>query len=677
MPVRTVSLVPGVNAEVTAALGQAQIIDSQLIRFKMAGSQLLPEKLGGWAKFYPVPFGSPVRALHAWEGINADTWLAAGCEQSLDVIHAGLATDITPRTLRTNPTPDFSTTSGSNVVTVVDAGITPSVYDSIDLLTPIAVGGLVLQGSYPVRTVVSTTSYTIEAGSNAASTVANSGSVPVFTTTSGTPQINVLLTNHGLSVGNTFYAPVSTTVGGIAVLGAYIVQGVTDADNFTIVASIAAASSASGAMNGGDAAIQYYIAIGPQLADAGYGVGTYGEGAYGLGVSPTPSQGSPITTTNWTLDNWGEILLACPANAPIYSWSPDSGFTTAVKITTAPSVNGGIFVSNAAQILIAWASSINDVQDPLLVQWSDSGDYTQWQALTTTQAGNFRIPTGSKIAGGRAGPQFNLIWTDIDVWAMDYIGYPDVYGFNKLATNCGLIGRHAHCTSGASVYWMGNKQFYAMTSGSVTPIPCPVWDFIFQDLDTANLDKICCASNSGFSEVTWYFPSKSGGTGEIDSYVKVNTANGFVWDFGRLQRTAWIDQSVVGQPIGGTANGTIYQHEISPDADGQPLVSSFTTGDFQIADGDELQFVDWIIPDFRYGAYESPQHAALQVTLSFTNYPGAARSSVGPYSMTATTPYVNTRLRARFAAIFAQSSDLGSFWRLGALKLRAAPDGRL
>src|SRR6185437_2628384 len=137
------------------------------------------------------------------------------------------------------------------------------------------------------------------------------------------------------------------------------------------------------------------------------------------------------------------------------------------------SVNGGIFVSNAAQILIAWASSINGVQDPLLVQWSDSGDYTQWQALTTTQAGNFRIPTGSKVVGGRAGPQFNLIWTDIDVWAMDYIGYPDVYGFNKLATNCGLLGRHAHCTAGASVYWMGNKQFYAMTAGSVTPIPCP------------------------------------------------------------------------------------------------------------------------------------------------------------------------------------------------------------
>jgi len=677
MAVHTITLAPGVNAEVTKALGQAQIVSSQLIRFRMAGNQILPEKLGGWAKFYPIAFGSPVRALHAWEGINADTWLAAGCEQSLDVIHSSTASDITPRTLRTNPTPDFSTTSGSDVVTIVDAGFTPSVYDSLVLLTPIAVGGIVLQGAYQIRTVVSSSSYTIESATDATSTVTDGGDVPVFSTTSGSPQVNVMLTAHGLSVGETFYASVPTTVGGITISGAYLVQDVADADNFTIVASVVAASTDSASMNGGDAAIQYYIALGPQITDAGYGVGTYGEGAYGLGVSPTPSQGSPITTTNWTLDNWGEILIACTANGPIYTWSPDSGFTTAVKLLTAPSVNGGIFVSNAAQILIAWASSINDVQDPLLVQWSDSSDYTQWQALSTTQAGNFRIPTGSKIVGGRAGPQFNLIWTDIDVWAMDYIGYPDVYGFNKLATNCGLIGRHAHCTSGASVYWMGNKQFYAMTSGSVTPIPCPVWDFIFQDLDTDNLDKICCASNSGFSEVAWYFPSKSGGTGEIDSYVKVNTGNGFIWDFGRLQRTAWIDQSVVGQPVGATANGTIYQHEISPDADGQPMASSFETGDFQIADGDELEFVDWVIPDFRYGYYADDQNAAMQLILSFTNYPGAPRSSVGPYNMTSTTPYVNTRLRARFVSMLVQSDALGSFWRLGGIKLRAAADGRL
>lgn len=677
MPVQSVALVPGFNAELTSALGQATVLTGTLVRWRMGGQQVLIEKLGGWAKFYPLAFGSPVRALHAWEGLNADTHLAVGCETSLDVITAGVAQNITPTTLVTNPAVNFSTTSGSPVVTIVDAGVTTSLFDSIYLLTPVAVGGLVLQGSYPVSTVVSASSYTINAASNATATVTNGGAVPVFTTVSGSPFVNVMLTGHGESVGESFSVPTPTTVGGITISGNYVVQAIVDADNFTIITSQAATSSASGSMNGGNASIEYFIAISPAAPAAGYGLGGYGTGGYGIGIAPIPSPGTPITTTNWTLDNWGEILLACPANGPIYTWSPDSGFSNAVRIINAPLINGGIFVSNTTQILIAWASSLGGVQDPLLIQWSDSGDYTDWTASALTQAGNFRIPTGSKIVGGMAGPQFNVIWTDLDVWAMDYVEPPLVYGFNKLATNCGLIGRHAFATADAAIYWMGNKQFYVMTGGSVTSIPCPVWDFIFQDLDSNNLDKICCASNNGFGEVSWFFPSLSGGTGEIDSYVKVNVNLGFIWDFGRLQRTAWIDQSVVGQPIGGDANGNVFEHEISPDADGQPMLSSLGTGDFQVADGNQLNFVDWIIPDFRFGYYEGQPSAILALSLSFTDYPGSSTTTVGPYNITSTVQYINTRLRARYASLEISSSDLGSFWRIGNLKLRATPDGML
>lgn len=675
MAIQSVALIPGVNAEVTPALGQAQVVNSQLIRWRMAGNQVLAEKLGGWQKFYPLAFGSPARALHAWEGINSDTHLAVGCQSSLDVITAGTASDITPHTLITNPAVDFSTTSGSASVTIVDPGITVSTFDSIYLLTPVAVGGLVLQGAYQVASVVSSTSYSITASANASSTVANGGAVPTFTTVSGSPVVTVDLTAHGESVGNQFPVPTPTTVGGITISGVYVVQSIVDADHFTITASQAATSSATASMNGGNAEIEYFIAISPTVPSAGYGVGTYGTGAYGLGISPSPSPGNPITTTNWTLDNWGEILLACPANGPIYSWSPDSGFSNATKVFSAPLVNGGIFVSNTTQILVAWASSIESVQDPLLVQWSDSGDYTNWAVSALTQAGNFRIPTGSKIMGGFAGPQFNVIWTDLDVWAMDYIEPPLVFGFNKLATNCGLIGRHAFTTADADVYWMGNKQFYLMRGGAVTPIPCPVWDFIFQDLDTNNLDKICCASNNGFGEVAWYFPSKSGGKGEIDSYVKVNVDLDYIWDFGRLQRTAWIDQSVVGQPMGADASGYVYQHEVSKDADGQPMQPSLTTGYFQVADGNQLNFVDLIIPDFRFGFDEAPPGANLSMSMNFTDYPGTSPFSVGPYNITSTVDFIDTRLRARYASMTIGSSDLGSFWRMGNLKIRSVPDG--
>lgn len=675
MALETISLLPGVNTQSTPTQNAAAIQTSQLIRFKAAGQGILVEKLGGWQKFYSASIGSPVREMHAWEGINSDTHLGVGAQNTLGVISAGFFQDITPRILVSDTTPNFSTTSGSKTVGIVDANITTTIYDTIYIRVPVAIGGIVLQGAYAIALVTGANSYNITAASAATATVANAGTVPLFTTTLNSPTVNVALANHGLSVGGSFAVPTPTTVGGITISGTYIVQTVVDANNFTINDSSAATSGTSGSMNGGNVEIAYYIGIAPAPTSAGYGIGGYGLGAYGTGVPPSPSPGTPITTTNWTMDNWGEILIAAPTNGPIYTWAPDSGYTVATKLLSAPVINGGVFVSEPSQILVSWASSINGVQDPLLVQWSNAGDYTNWAVTSQTQAGGYRLPTGSKIVGGLQGPQFAFIWTDIDVWAMQYIQPPFIFGFDKLAKQCGLIARHAACVVNSSVYWMGSNQFYVYAGAGVQPIVCSVWDFIFQDLDQNNLDKIHVAPNNGFGEVAWYFPSASGGTGEVDSYVKFN----FIlncWDCGRLNRTAWIDQSVLGQPIGASSVGYIYQHEVAPDADGQQMGEFFTTGLAQISQGENLMFVDWLIPDFRYGTYAGPQNASLNITLNYTDYPGAVQKTKGPYQVSSTVDYRNPRVRAREIGFTAAGIGIGTFWRLGGLRYRAAPDGK-
>jgi len=678
MPLRSVKLLPGVTTEVTPTQGMAQVVSTQLIRWRYAGEGIgvVPEKLGGWEKFYPISLGSPVRYLHAWEGINADRRLAVGCTESLNVIFNGSNSIITPFTLVTNPEVDFSTTASSNEVTIVDAGITTSIFDSIYLTTPVAVGGIVLYGTYQINTIASTTSYTILAAEPATSTVADGGAVPVFSTTASSSFVNVELANHGESVGDSFPISTSTTVGGITLFGNYLVYAVVDADNFTVVASNAATATATASMNGGDASITYYIGASPSQPAAGYGLGGYGDGGYGEGVAPTPTPGTPITTTNWSMDNWGEILLAAPAGGALYSWSQDSGFTDAVRVLNAPLINGGIFVAEPSQILVSWGSSFTPVLDPLQINWSSSGNFTNWTVSTTTQAGGFRIPTGSRIIGGLQGPQTGLIWTDLGLWAMDYIEPPLVFGFNSIANNCGLIARNAACVFNNNVAWMGFYNFFLLSGGTVSVIPCPVWDYVFQDLDTDNLDKITCAVNSDFGEIAWYFPSRSGGDGEVDKYVKVNYLNGFVWDFGILQRTAWIDQNVLGRPIGGDASGYVYQHETSPDADGQPMVTSLSTGYFEISDGEDLSFVDWVFPDFRYNYYPDTPAAVLSMQFGIADYPNDMPKNVGPYNITSSIPYINTRFRSRLASMTVGSSDLGTFWRLGALKIRTAPDGK-
>jgi hypothetical protein len=199
---------------------------------------------------------------------------------------------------------------------------------------------------------------------------------------------------------------------------------------------------------------------------------------------------------------------------------------------------------------------------------------------------------------------------------------------------------------------------------------------VFQNLDQTNLSKIRVAVNSRFTEIQWFYPSVTGGTGEVDSYVKLNLVLG-LWDYGNLGRSAWIDQSVLGPPIGADPVSLyLYQHEQGNDADGQPMLSSFQTGYFATAEGDFKTFIDLIWPDMKWGMFDAAQSATVQLTFLCADYPGDTPTVYGPYSVTQATEYFNTRLRTRLLAVKISSSDLGSFWRIGAIRYRYSQDGK-
>ena len=688
MPFGEVRLIPGINVEKTPTLLEAGYASSQLIRFKDS----LAQKYGGYRKFYSSAVSGVPRDLHAWEDLNSTSHLAVGSTTQLAIITSGSLTDVTPQTITTNPNEDFSTTISSTEVTIVDAGISNvTTFDAVYLNTPIAVGGLILSGLYPIDTIVGATSYKINAATAAASSVANGGAVPTFDTTSGSATVTVTLTAHGRAVGDTVVFSATTTVGGVTIFGSYTVATVPGANSFTITADAQATSTTSGSMNGGNAQIVYYINLGPPALGSGYGTGGYGSGGYGSGTTPTAQTGTPITTTDWTSDNWGKLLLACPEGGGIYQYDVDGGFTTAGLVATAPAFNAGIFISGTQQILVAYGStSIEDIgtqQDPMLLRWSTVGDYTDFEALSTNQAGSFRIPIGSAIRGGMAVSNQNLIWTDLDLWAMNYQGPPFVFGFNKIGAGAGLISSHAAQQLRGAVFWMGPSNFYRYTARGVEVIPCPVWDFVFQNLSTATrsdgqpaISSIRAMPNTPFNEAGWLFPSSASANGENDSYVKFNISEpGLPWDYGAaavLPRSAWIDQTVLGSPIAAIPTGIVYQHESGNDADASPLTASFTTGYFMIAEGEEFVIVDHVIPDMKWGFFGGAQTASLQFTFNVVNYPGDTPTTYGPYTVTQATDYISVRFRGRQMSITVTSSDLGSFWRLGKVRYRWQPAGR-
>ena len=694
MPHATIRLKPGVETNNTFSLNEAAYSQSQLIRYLPERNGLgLAQKLGGWVNYFNSSIGSKIRALKGWADLNAINHLGIGAESALDVLTNNNLVNITPQISTTNTAPNFSTTSGSTTVTVVDANITASVLDFVNYVTPVSVGGIILSGPYQLYTAAGTT-YTIIASSPATATVTSGGASYAFSTTNGSSIVSGTLNDHGFAVGDTFYVGVATTVGGVTLSGLYTILTVPTVNTFTFSAQNSASSTAGPvSINSGNINANFYIAIGPQPTSTGFGVGGFGVGGFGVGSAQPSVPGTPITATDWTLDNFGQNLIACPAGGAIYYWQPNGQLQNAQIIGgNGPLVNSGIFVAMPERQVIAYGSSFNLAPDPLLIRWSDIEDYTVWNATPTNQAGSYRIPTGSKIVAGIQGPQQGLIWTDLDLWAMQYIGAPLVYGFNKIGSNCGAVSRHCVGQMNGGIYWMSQKQFFMSMGSGPQAIPCPIWDVIFQNINTSYLNKVCCGVNSQFNEVTWYYPSAS--STENDSYVKYNVALA-QWDYGTLGRTAWIDQSVLGSPIGAGSDNWLYQHEVGNDAvyNGQTtgMQSSFSTGYFSLNEADNLVFVDQIWPDMKWGTYSGNTNATVYLTINYTNYatdaatsPSTSYYSGSPsgqvtsvtFPMTQSTEYISCRIRARFMSFSLSSTDTGTFWRLGGIRYRYQMDGR-
>jgi hypothetical protein len=682
MPFGGVRLVPGVNVERTTTLNEAGYSASQLIRWRDG----LAQKYGGWSAFYPLAVAGVPRDLHAWEDLNQIGHLGVGTTVQLAVISEGDIQDITPRAFLSNFAPNFTTTIGSPLVEVTDPNLTSVVttFDSIFFNTPVSVGGIILSGLYPIEVVTGATKYKVRAATNATAAVANAGAVPSFTTVNASSVVTVTIANHALlavAPENTIVFPIPTTGNGVTVDGLYNVATVLTANTFTIQSNTQANAAGSFSMNAGNAQILYYITLGPPPVGSGYGLGGYGLGGYGTGVVPNVLSGTSITASDWTQDNWGQILLACPKDGGIYYWDPTGGFLNANLISSGPPFNTGMFVSTSAQILIAFGSTITEqigvLQDPLLVQWSDSGNFFDWTPTDTNLARNFRIPIGSRIVAGLPVSNQNLIWTDLDLWVMNFIGFPNVYGFNKIGAGAGAASLHAIQQLRGGVYWMGKSNFYRYAGNGVEVMECPVWDVIFQNLNTAFIDNVRSMPNTAFNEIGYLYPSTASVSGENDSYVKFNiTEPSKPWDYGLLARSAWTDQNVFGPPLAAVPSGLIYQHETTNDAAGQPMEWSYTTGYFRIAEGEEYAFVDRWLPDFKFGEFGQSQNAQIQMSFNVVNFPGDVPVTYGPYLVDRTTQYVTTRFRGGLASITVSGSDLGSFSRLGYVRYRYSPMGR-
>lgn len=693
MPYNSIILRAGVNTQQTPLLNEAGVSASQLIRYKDG----LIQSDGGWVNYGTLTSPSTVRDIHAWEVLAGDKYLGIGATRNLLVYLSSInaTKDITPQIMTNTSTGiNFSITSGSNVVTVNDVNSAASLYNTVYFNTPISLGTIFLSGAYPVQTVLSTGTYTINASANSTATVTSSGILPIFSLTNNSAIVSTLSPySFYLSITGLFYPFIAPTFASsqLTIQGNYQIFQVTSTAGSSYTYSIGLTQQATGTynvtMSSGAPQLEYFVTGAPPALGVGFGGGFFGgsssitsTGPYigfgGLGTVAAVT-GTPITTTDWSLDNWGDLLIGCPENGPVYIWGESLGILTAQAVSQAPFFNGGLFVSQPQQILVAWRSTqITGAQANLRVAWSNALDYTNWAINNQTTAGGFQIPSGSLIVGGIQGPTYAMISTDIEVWQMQYIGGVDIFNFTKIGNGCGWIGQHAAGILSGNIFWCGINNFWTAGANGVQILACTVWDIIFQNLSVANQGKVRCAVNSAFNEISWFYPSAMS-AGENDSYVKVTFDVGTgqpEWSYGSLPRTAWTDISVLGMPIGPDASGTFYQHEIGVTHPGVGA-PSFQTGWWSIAEGNDFSFVDVITPDFVWGLRSGAQDAQMSLTFFSADYPGDTPVSYGPHIVTQATEYINVRIRGRLMSVLVQSAN-NEFFRLGRIRYRWAPAGR-
>ena len=349
----------------------------------------------------------------------------------------------------------------------------------------------------------------------------------------------------------------------------------------------------------------------------------------------------------------------------------------AVSIATSPISVNSIIVSPNDRHLIALGANeyaadatVSGTFNPMLVRWSDQDNRTNWVPSVTTTAGEVVLTDGTKIVGAVRAKNAINVWTDNSLWTMEFVGPPFTFRFQQAGTNCGLIGPHAGIDYNGVTYWMGYDNFYRNT-GQVETIPCTVRRYIFNDINNSYYDKVFAGINSEFKEIIWLYCS--GDSTECDKYVIFSPEEDY-WVYGETIFTTFGDKEIFGNSIttGVTASGNnIYNNEpVSVfTGSGETLVSYIESGDFDVADGNAVMFMNRVIPDYDLSG------GKIKMKIITKEYPESTSTVTKEFDIFNNTEKVNFRSRGRQAKVRVSCASNNASWRWGSIRLGLQGDG--
>ena len=711
---------PGIDKQNTTKGAENRWIDSDNVRFRYG----LPEKVGGWSSLVNESIVGVVRSQPPFLDNSGNRYVALGTDKFLLLYFEGQLYDISPfDAARRQTSCTLATTNESTSITVTTGSAHGLAAEDIILLDSVTLpSGTGLSASnfedktFMVVTVPSTTTFTITSTAAAGATVSTGGSTTVEFFTKVGPQKQTY--GYGWGVG-----PWGGTVPTAAT--STINEGGTFSDSdTTLTLTSATAFPSSGTIQIGSELITYSGKSSNDLTGLSRGASGTTAAAHSNGATVTdasdfsgwgtalPADQTTLEPGLWSLDNFGEVLVATIANGETFTWNPSAGnrltvraskSTTSFSTSNNPTASRITLISPTTRHLIHFGTETTigtpSTQDDMFIRFSVQEDINTFTPTSTNTAGTLRLQDGTKIVGALKAKETILIFTDNALYTMKYIGSPFYFNVEQVGTNCGLIGRNAAVEVDGVAYWMSTKGFL-LYDGTVKTLPCGVEDEVFDNLDKTKGQQVAAGLNNLFSEIVWWYPADSDFNNKGVSYNYAESANipGGVWALSTESRSSWMDAIIYERPYATkfdtTGTGTFpvvqgevglgqtkyFQHEIGTDQvneDGTvtTVASNIKSYDYDLQDqgggGNKFVSVSRFIPDFKN------LNGNANVTLSVKRFPSQTETSStnSPFTITSSTTKKDTRARGRYVSVKIENTAANESWRYGTLMLDVKPDG--
>jgi hypothetical protein len=544
-----------------------------------------------------------------------------------------------------------------------------------------------------------------------------------FSSTTGDDEVTLNKVAHGVADGSyiiftSVTLPTSGETGFSAGQFTNNTYEVTSADDDSFTITMSTTESGSGMSAQGSATVTPYITIGPVFETPSYGWGT---GGYGLEAWGTARSSSTVVLDpgSWSLDNYGQLLVATVRNGATYTWTPLAGnpnalTTRAAIVANAPTKSLMSLVSDRDRhlFLMGTEDTVGDptTQNRMFVRFSSQEDINTWNPTATNTAGTFTLDQGNEIVTAVQGKDYVLVLTDQAAYVMQFVGPPYTFSLRQVGSNCGCLGQHAAVFAQGAVYWMGFGGGFFMYDGTVKQLPSLVEDFVFTTQGGGlgiNYDasQITYAyHNTLYNEVGWFYAS------DASQQINRNVVFNFMeqsWTTGSLARTTYADSDTYNLPYATefTTTGTpsfpevqgvtnrygssqywaqeTGNNEVDSVGATTAISSYILSGDYDISeqglagDGEYIMRVSRFIPDFKN------LEGNAKITLFFRDYPAQSSQSdangplvTGPFTITTTTNFISTRVRGRQVSLKIENENLDEAWRYGTLRLDIHAGGR-